>query len=147
MALVLAAPHQVRAFGSNEDSSVTGSAHDYSKAVLAVKDGRFADAQPVLLQVVARDSANADAWNYLGYSDRMLGKFQDSLSAYQKALALKPDHRGANEYLGKPYVQTGDLPKAREQLAKLEHICGGTNCEEYADLKDMIDGRKKKYGS
>ncbi len=142
MALILAAPGHIRAMGTSEDSSVSGSADDYATAVEAVKKGKFADALPLLQHVVGHDSANADAWNYLGYSYRMLGKFPDSLAAYQKALALKPDHRGANEYLGELYVQTGDLPKAREQLAKLEHICG-MSCDEYGDLKAVIDGKKK----
>jgi tetratricopeptide (TPR) repeat protein len=60
-----------------------------------------------------------------------------SSAAYQKALAINPDHRGANEYLGELYLKTGDLEKARERLSKLQNLCPG-GCEEYDDLKKAV---------
>ena len=79
----------------------------------------------------------ADAWNYLGLSNRKLKKFDKALNAYQKALAIDPNHRGANEYLGELYLQTNDLANARKRLIKLDDICT-FGCEEYDDLKDAI---------
>ena len=46
-----------------------------------------------------------------------------ALPAYNKALAIDPKHRGANEYLGELYLQLGDLAKAEERLEKLDDIC------------------------
>ena len=34
------------------------------------------------------------AWNYLGYSQRKLGNYQDALTAYDRALSIKPICRG-----------------------------------------------------
>jgi tetratricopeptide (TPR) repeat protein len=42
------------------------------------------------------------------------------LSAYQRALALRPDYPQALEYLGEAYVAMGKLDQARALLAKLE---------------------------
>lgn len=56
---------------------------------------------------------------------------------YAEALRLDPSHRGAREYLGEAYLQVGDLPKAREQLAALDKLCF-LPCEEYSDLKKMV---------
>ena len=44
---------------------------------------------------------------------------------------------GAREYLGELYVETGDLPKARDQLAVLEKLCP-QGCEEREDLEQAI---------
>jgi hypothetical protein len=58
---------------------------------------------------------------------------------YSAALALAPDHRGANEYLGEYYVETGQAAKARQQLVKLEGICK-FGCEEAEELRRWIAG-------
>ncbi len=50
-------------------------------------------------------------------------------------------HRGANEYLGELYLQTGDLAKAKERLEKLDDICF-FGCGEYNDLKAAIEAYK-----
>ena len=51
-------------------------------------------------------------------------------------MTYNPTHLGANEYLGEWYVETGDLAKAREQLAYLTGLCG--KCEEAKDLAEAI---------
>ncbi len=110
---------------------------DYDVGVKAVQAGDYQRALASLQKVVQADPRNADAWNYIGFSQRNLQHFDDSLAAYQKALAINPDHRGANEYLGELYLKTGDLEKARERLAKLQSLCPG-GCEEYDDLKKAV---------
>ena len=103
----------------------------------AVKAGNYNRAIELLQKVVAGDSQNANAWNYLGFSQRKLKKFDQALGAYQKALAIDPEHRGANEYLGELYLQTGNLAKAKERLKKLDDVCT-FGCEELDDLKQAI---------
>jgi tetratricopeptide (TPR) repeat protein len=110
---------------------------DYDLGVKAVQAGDYQHALAPLQKVVQADPRNADAWNYIGFSQRNLQHFDESLAAYQKALAINPDHRGANEYLGELYLKTGDLEKARERLSKLQNLCPG-GCEEYDDLKKAV---------
>ncbi len=111
---------------------------DYDLGVKAVQAGDYQRALALLQKVVQADPRNADAWNHIGFSHRKLQQFDPSLTAYQKALAINPDHRGANEYLGELYLKTGELEKARERLAKLQSICPG-GCAEYDDLKKAIE--------
>ena len=99
--------------------------------------GDYQRALASLQKVVQADPRNADAWNYIGFSQRNLQHYDESLAAYQKALAINPNHRGANEYLGELYLKTGNLEKAREQLSKLQSLCPG-GCEEYDDLKKAV---------
>ena len=103
----------------------------------AVKAGNYNRAIELLQKVVAAKPGNADAWNYLGFSHRKLKKFGQAMTAYQKALAIDPEHRGANEYLGELYLQTGDLAKAKERLRKLDDVCT-FGCDEFDDLKQAI---------
>ena len=61
---------------------------------------------------------------------------------YLQGLAIEPNHKGINEYLGELYVSTNRLDLAKERLEVLESC----NCEEFQDLKAIIDGtRKSKY--
>ncbi|HLF38619.1 MAG TPA: tetratricopeptide repeat protein [Burkholderiales bacterium] len=113
----------------------------------AVQAGDFQRALALLQKVVQADPRNADAWNYVGFSHRKLKQFDPSLAAYQRALAINPDHRGANEYLGELYLMIGEPEKARERLAKLQSVCPG-GCEAYDDLRRAIEAYQsaKKKG-
>ncbi|HXF65657.1 MAG TPA: tetratricopeptide repeat protein [Burkholderiales bacterium] len=113
----------------------------YELGVNAVKAGDYARALTELQKAVQADPRNADAWNYIGFSHRHLKQFDQSLAAYQKALAINPNHRGANEYLGELYLMTGHLDKAREQLARLGSLCP-RGCPEYEDLKKAIEAHQ-----
>jgi tetratricopeptide (TPR) repeat protein len=113
---------------------------DFQQAEYLIKGEKYAEAIPILQKVVADNPRDADAWNYLGFASRKLGKKEEALGYYQKALALQPKHKGAHEYLGELYLMMNDLPKAEAQLAKLKEICGATPCEELEDLEaDIAD--------
>jgi Flp pilus assembly protein TadD len=112
---------------------------DFQKAEYMIKGEQYAEAIPLLQKVVADNPRDADAWNYLGFAARKLGRKEEALGYYQKALAVDAKHKGANEYLGELYLMMNDLPKAEAQLAILKGICA-TNCEEVEDLEaDIAD--------
>src|SRR3546814_6053207 len=98
LALALASG-QALAMGGGSSDSAKPADPDYAAASQLVEDGKYAEAIPLLERVVAKDAKNADALNYLGYSNRQLGNNDAALTHYQAALALEPSHRGANEYL------------------------------------------------
>jgi Flp pilus assembly protein TadD len=127
----------------SSSSSTQPKADNYENGVKAVNSANYKKAIKLLSKVVAAKPTNADAWNYLGFSNRKLKKFDLALSAYQKALAIDPNHRGANEYLGELYLQTDNLAKARERLKKLDDICT-FGCDEFDDLKDAIIAYENK---
>ena len=57
-------------------------------------------------------------------------------------LEIDPKHVGINEYLGELYVITNRINLANERLEVLK----GCNCEEFQELKDVIEGKKEsKY--
>ena len=116
---------------------------DFQKAEYYIKGDKCEEAIPLLQGVVADNPRDADAWNYLGFCSRKMGKYQEALGYYQKALAIAPRHKGAHEYLGELYLLMGDLAKAEEQLAILRGICP-TGCEEVEDLEASIAAYKAR---
>ncbi len=137
IALGVSMASAVWAAGAPSESTRPTPPGDYDRGVTAVNAGDFALALTLLGKVVSKTPRNADAWNYIGFSHRKLKRFGQARTAYRKALAIEPDHRGANEYLGELYLQTGELAKARERLKTLDSACF-FGCEEYDDLKAAI---------
>ena len=93
---------------------------------------------------MAKDPKNANAWNYLGYSQRKTGQTADALKSYTAALDIDPKHKGAHEYLGELYLMTDNLPKAEETLKKLQALCSG--CDERKELEKAVAAYKKAKG-
>ena len=119
---------------------------DYVRATKLIEAGDFGAAVPLLQKVVAAEPKNADAYNYLGYSQRKQGNVDAAIAHYMKALNLQPRHRGANEYLGELYLELGQLDKAKERLDVLDRACF-FGCPEYRELKDKIKAYQAKAGS
>ena len=80
---------------------------------------------------------HADVYNLMGFSLRKSGDPKQAYTFYRKALDFDPEHKGALEYLGELYVETGQVDKARENVVLLKKLCPG-GCEELADLEQAI---------
>ena len=83
----------------------------------------------------AKNKKNADILNYLGYTLRKTGNLVEAEKFYLTGLELDAGHLGINEYLGELYVQTGRIELAKERLK----VLNGCKCEEYDELKELID--------
>ena len=57
---------------------------------------------------------------------------------YLMGLEINPKHVGLNQYLGNLYVSTNKIDLALERLKILKDC----NCEEYSNLKMIIDNKK-----
>jgi Flp pilus assembly protein TadD len=108
---------------------------------VAIKAENWGKAIKLLNGLISDGTSNADVYNLLGFSLRKSGDMDNALDYYLKALKLNPRHKGAHEYLGELYVETGNLTKAKEHLQILADLCGNTTCEEYEDLEKAIASR------
>ena len=106
----------------------------YQKARALISGGKYKDAIAPLGAVRAEHRNSADVANWLGFAYRKTKDF--AKANYERALAIDPNHKGAREYLGELFVETGEVGKAREQLDALARICG--SCEEHKDLAAAI---------
>ena len=88
-----------------------------------------------LMKAYRENKKNPDILNYLGFTLRKAGNFEEAEKFYLKGLEIKPDHEGINEYLGELYVKTNRIDLAKERLEVLK----GCKCEEYEELKELIE--------
>jgi len=86
------------------------------------------------------DKKNPDVLNYMGFTSRKVGNFNQAEKFYLKGLSIKPNHNGINEYLGELYVQTNRIDKANERLEVLKNC----NCKEYGELELIIKTKGSK---
>ena len=141
--------------GSSDDSSSKVKSN-YDKAVKIIKSAkkyekkgktekankRYEKALTLLIKSNEKNPNKADTLNYLGFTTRKLGDYTGGEKYYLQGLALEPNHIGINEYLGELYVVTNRIELAKERL----NILKSCNCNEYEELKEIIDGKKKsKY--
>ena len=97
----------------------------------------YSEAFEKLQEAHKSDRNNPDILNYLGFTLRKIGKYDEAEKFYNAGLKIKPDHNGINEYLGELYVQTNRIKLAEERLAVLKNC----NCEEYQELKKIIQNK------
>ena len=101
----------------------------------------YLKAQKLLVQSNKNYPNKADTLNYLGFTTRKLGDFENGEKFYLQGLKIDPKHIGINEYLGELYVATNRHNLAGERLEVLKDC----NCKEYDQLKAVIAGEKSKY--
>jgi len=103
---------------------------------------KYVKAQKLLIQSNEKFPNKADTLNYLGFTTRKLGDYENGEKYYLQGLAIDPKHKGINEYLGELYVATNRHNLAVERLEVLKDC----KCKEYNDLKAIIAGEKvSKY--
>jgi tetratricopeptide (TPR) repeat protein len=107
-----------------------------AKITRLIESEQYDLAMAELKVFVGKEKKNANAWNWLGYSQRTLGDLDASLKSYKKALRLDRKHLGANEYLGELYIMRGEMKKAKKQLKKLGKYCG--DCDQFKKLEEVI---------
>ena len=154
--IIIALTNNSFSAGSSSDNDSTPKVSDYTKAKNLIKAAkkyekkgktekaqkRYAKAQKLLLKSNDKKPLQADTLNYLGFTTRKLGDYEGGEEFYLQGLQIEPNHNGINEYLGELYVATNRMDMAKERLEVLK-TC---NCEEYEELKEIIEGTKKsKY--
>jgi tetratricopeptide (TPR) repeat protein len=80
---------------------------------------RYAKALAKFQSAVQLDETLHEAWNYVGYTSRKLGKYDEALAAYDRALALKPGYPDALEYRGEAYLGLSRLSDAQQAYLDL----------------------------
>lgn len=157
LAVGVALPHAA-GFAANSGGSSSGSSNStttttsstsvsamYTQASAKVDATDYRGAMTILDKIIAKDPHNPDALNLMGFCDRKLGNTDEALEYYEKALAIRPNHVGANEYLGELYLELKNLPKAEERLKVLSKACNG--CDEQQELEEKIEKYKAANNS
>jgi tetratricopeptide (TPR) repeat protein len=112
---------------------------DYRAARQLILDGQY-EAGIAAMHALGRDD-HPDVANYIGYANRKMGNYDQSKIWYEAARKADPNHVRTWSYYGMWHMEQGNRLKALDNLQKVQLICGNTSCEEYRQLKDVIDGK------
>jgi len=103
---------------------------ELTRAEELIQKKDYAAAEPLLHKVVESDPGNYVAWFDLGFAENGLGKIDDSIAAYRKSVAAKPDVFEANLNLGLQLAKTGQpdaeqFLRAATRLKPTDHVAEG----------------------
>lgn len=79
----------------------------------------YTDARQRFRAASAADPQMKQAWNMIGFTSRQLGAYEESLLAYDRALALSPDYPEAIEYRAELFMLTGRFDEVKTAYASL----------------------------
>jgi tetratricopeptide (TPR) repeat protein len=111
---------------------------EYREARQLILDGKY-EAGITAMHALGHDE-HPDVANYIGYANRKMGNYDQSKIWYEAALKADPNHVRTWSYYGMWQMEQGNRLKALEDLQKVQLICGNSTCEEYRQLKEVIDG-------
>ena len=107
-----------------------------SGADAALAAGRLIDADAGYETALAVDPRNRAAFNGLARVAIRQKLFGSAIRYTTKALSLEPTDREALLVQGEAMVELGALPRARDNLARLQKLCG--SCGEGGQLSALI---------
>ena len=155
MCLLLALAFAWMAFGQSTGKTVrhhkvavddSASALTDAEAALEKKD--YATAESLLKKALEQDADNYTAWFDLGFVYNELGRSDDSIAAYRKSVAAKPDVFESNLNLGLMLAKSRQ-PEAEKYLRAASGLTPTNHVEEgreraWLSLAHLLENRKPK---
>ena len=119
---------------------------ELTKAEASIQKQNFTEAESLLKKVVETDSANYVAWFDLGFVENALGHRDDSVAAYRKSVAAKPDVFESNLNLGLQMAKSGSpdaeqFLRAATKLTPTTHIAEG-KARAWLSLGHVLEATK-----
>lgn len=107
----------------HQEALAAATANDRQRAA-ALADARAAYAASLesFNAAVRLDPAMHEAFTYLGYANRKLGRYERSLEAYEQALRINPDYPHAIEYQGQAFLGLNRIDAAQINYLRLYAI-------------------------
>lgn len=101
-------------------------------------EGKLDEATGYFETALLADPRNTNAYiglAQIAQAQTMPGK---AVGLYREALELEPDNRAALAGQGVALIERGAIERARQNLARLETLCGTTRCDEAARLTSAL---------
>lgn len=119
---------------------------ELTRAEDLIQKQNLAGAEPVLQKMVEHDPENYVAWFDLGFVENRLGKTDESIAAYRKSVAAKPDVFESNLNLGLQLAKVGkpdaeQFLRAATQLKPTSHPVDG-QARAWLSLAHVIETAK-----
>jgi tetratricopeptide (TPR) repeat protein len=89
------------------------------RAALGDAQKAYAASLPNFASAARLDSSMHEAYTYLGYANRKLGRYDEALRAYDQALKINPNTPHAIEYQGEAFLGLNRIDEARFNFLRL----------------------------
>jgi tetratricopeptide (TPR) repeat protein len=131
-------------YAKDYESDAAKAATPEKKAKAEAKAQKYyQEALTKFIDVVGLDPKMYQAWNYLGFTNRKLGHYDDSLSSYAKALELNPNYPEAIEYRGEAYLGLNQIEDAKAAYLSLFKDSRPLANELMTAMHQWTDARRK----
>jgi tetratricopeptide (TPR) repeat protein len=90
------------------------------------------------------DSSMHEAYTYLGYANRKLGRYDESLKAYDQALKINPDTPYAIEYQGETYLALNRIAEAQFNFLRLYALNAYSAGKLLKAMRAWVEANKAK---
>ena len=100
--------------------------------------GKLVEADDALETALVVDPKNRTAFTVMAKVAIKQKLYGQAIRLTNKALALEPTDRDAISIQGEAMVELGALPRAKENLAKLQKLCGTAGCPQIGALSASI---------
>jgi Tfp pilus assembly protein PilF len=103
-----------------------------------LSQGKLIEADDALETALAVDPKNRRAFIVMAKVAMKQQLFGQAIRLTNKALVLEPTDRDALEVQGEAMVEAGATARAKENLAKIQKLCGNAACPQAAALNAAI---------
>lgn len=103
-----------------------------------LEQGKLIEADDALETALVVDPKNRAAFNAMARVAIKQQLYGQAIRLTNRALTLEPTDREALAVQGEAMVELGALPRAKENLAKLQKLCGTAGCPQVATLSTAI---------
>ena len=103
-----------------------------------LSQGKLVEADDALESALVIDPKNRAAFTVMARVSIKQKLYGQAIRLTNKALSLEPTDRDALAVQGEAMVELGALPRAKENLEKLQKLCGNAGCPQVATLSTAI---------
>ncbi len=129
-----------------EDEDSPAQPTELTQAESAIEKRDYAAAEPLLRRLLDRQPESYVGWFDLGFVENELGRLDDSIAAYRKSVAARPEVFESNLNLGLQLAKTGQpeaeqFLRAATQLKPTSHVAEG-QYRAWLSLGEIIEKSK-----
>jgi len=89
---------------------------------IALRQGRYVEAEGYFNEALAKDPGRTDALVGLGIAQYKAGQIEESIGSLEKAVQVRPNEPSVRLYLALGYLKRGETDRAEEQLTALRSL-------------------------
>lgn len=93
---------------------------------------------------VRSDPSMHEAYTYIGYANRKLGRYEKAMEAYDAALRINPDYPHAIEYQGQAYLGMNRIEEAKFNYLRLYAIAPAQANKLLSAMQAWVEQQRSK---